>query len=213
MTLNIEDEVNNSELDMSFETPAFWSSGGDSGPDIKGGNSSRVWVDGFELAELTLDDVLDKLDDDRFTETINDEEDLGGIVNFLELKHDDFIDINDEAYKERMCKLLGMAYKKPSLILIEKVEVTRGFAESKICDKIKEPLSPRLNEDEYSICCENTTHMMKALKEARMESREMLLSIQHSLKMLLDIISKMNKKLEDEKIKRNDKGKEKLNNF
>ncbi|GKA97569.1 retrovirus-related pol polyprotein from transposon TNT 1-94 [Tanacetum coccineum] len=79
--------------------------------------------------------------------------------------------------------------------------------------KIKEPLSPRLNEDAYSICCENTTHMMNALKEARIESREMLLSIYHSLKMLLDIISKMNRKLEDEKIKRNDKGKEKVNEF
>ncbi|GKC93421.1 hypothetical protein Tco_1158863, partial [Tanacetum coccineum] len=72
---------------------------------------------------------------------------------------------------------------------------------------------PKLNEDEYSICCENTTHMMNAFKEARMESREMLLSIHHSLKMLLDIISKMNRKLEDEKIKRNDKGKEKVKDF
>ncbi|GJU70116.1 hypothetical protein Tco_1256375 [Tanacetum coccineum] len=59
----------------------------------------------------------------------------------------------------------------------------------------------------------NTTHIMKALMEARMKSREMLLSIQHSLKMLLDIISKMNRKLEDQKIKRNDKGKEKVNDF
>ncbi|GKC35569.1 hypothetical protein Tco_1047953 [Tanacetum coccineum] len=50
----------------------------------------------------------------------------------------------------------------------------------------------------------NTTHMMNALKEARMESREMLLSIHHSLKMLLDIISKL---------KMNDKGKGKVNEF
>ncbi|GJW15853.1 hypothetical protein Tco_0019986 [Tanacetum coccineum] len=77
--------------------------------------------------------------------------------------------------------------------------ILKRFAESKISDKVKEPLSPKLNEDEYSICCENTTHMMNALKEARMESREMLLSIHHRLKMLLDIISKMNKKLEDKK--------------
>nr|GEU73575.1 hypothetical protein [Tanacetum cinerariifolium] len=91
--------------------------------------------------------------------------------------------------------------------------ILRGFAKSKIWDKIKEPLSPKLNKHEYSICCENTTHMMNALKEARMKSREMLLSIHHSLKMLLDIISKMNRKLEDEKIKRNDKGKEKVNEF
>ncbi|GKE06541.1 hypothetical protein Tco_1398559 [Tanacetum coccineum] len=60
---------------------------------------------------------------------------------------------------------------------------------------------------------QNTTHMMNALKEARIESREMLLSIHHSLKMLLKIISKMKRKLEDEKIKRNDKGKEKFNDL
>ncbi|GJV65992.1 hypothetical protein Tco_1476820 [Tanacetum coccineum] len=84
-------------------------------------------------------------------------------------------------------------------------------SKSEIWDKVKEPLSLNLNEDEYSICCENTTHMMNTIKEARMESREMLLSIHYSLKMLLDIISKMNRKLEDGKIKRNDKGKEKVN--
>nr|GEW68577.1 retrotransposon Gag protein [Tanacetum cinerariifolium] len=75
---------------------------------------------------LRLDAVLDKLDDDWFTKTINDEDDLDGIIDYLELKsHEDFIDINDEAYKERMCKLLGMTYKKTSSILIKKVEVTR----------------------------------------------------------------------------------------
>ncbi|GKD28144.1 hypothetical protein Tco_1234358 [Tanacetum coccineum] len=91
--------------------------------------------------------------------------------------------------------------------------ILRGFAESEICDKVKEPLSPKLNVDEYSICCENTTHMMNALKEARMELRDMLLSIHHSLKILLDIMSKLNMKLEDGKIKRNEKGKEKVNGF
>nr|GEW85138.1 hypothetical protein [Tanacetum cinerariifolium] len=77
----------------------------------------------------------------------------------------------------------------------------------------KEPLILKFNKDEYSICCENTTHMMSALKEARMESREMLMSIHHGLNMLLDIKSKMNRKLKDEKIKRNDKEREKVNDF
>nr|GEV17049.1 hypothetical protein [Tanacetum cinerariifolium] len=86
--------------------------------------------------------------------------------------------------------------------------ILKGFAESEIWDKVKEPLSPKLNEDEYFICCKNTTHMFNALEKARMESREMHLSIHHSLKMLFDIISKMNKKLEDEKVKRNNKGKD-----
>nr|GEV61193.1 hypothetical protein [Tanacetum cinerariifolium] len=76
--------------------------------------------------ELILDDVLDKLDDDWFHGIIHDEDDLDGIVNYMELKsHDDFVDINDEAYKERMFKLLGITYKNPSSILIKKVEVTR----------------------------------------------------------------------------------------
>ncbi|GJV09814.1 hypothetical protein Tco_1351355 [Tanacetum coccineum] len=76
--------------------------------------------------ELILDIVLDKLDDSWFKGTIDDEDDLNGIVDYLELKpHDGIIDIEDETYKERMCKLLGMTYKEPYLILIEKVEVTR----------------------------------------------------------------------------------------
>ncbi|GJQ91845.1 hypothetical protein Tco_0002984 [Tanacetum coccineum] len=93
-------------------------------------------------------------------------------------------------------------YEGDEMIMFE--FILRGFAKSKIWEKIKEPLSPRMNEDKYSICCENTTHMMNALKEARMESRDM---------MLFEIISKMNRKLEDENIKRNDKGKEKVNDF
>ncbi|GKE91402.1 hypothetical protein Tco_1572497 [Tanacetum coccineum] len=51
------------------------------------------------------------------------------------------------------------------------------------------------------------------VEKARIESSEMLLSIHHSLKVLLEIISKKNMKLEDEKIKRNDKRKEKVNDF
>ncbi|GJX67680.1 reverse transcriptase domain-containing protein [Tanacetum coccineum] len=55
------------------------------------------------------------------------------------------------------------------------------------------------------------SHLEAVKKIFRMESREMLLSIHHGLKMLLDIISKMNRKLEDEKIKINDKEKGKVN--
>ncbi|PWA87521.1 hypothetical protein CTI12_AA129380 [Artemisia annua] len=77
----------------------------------------------------------------------------------------------------------------------------RTFAESKVWDLIKEPLSPRLNEDEYSICCENTAHMVNALKESRIESRVMLLFIHEGIMELLTTISKMNRKLEDDKVK------------
>ncbi|GJZ02367.1 hypothetical protein Tco_0520328 [Tanacetum coccineum] len=41
--------------------------------------------------------------------------------------------------------------------------ILKGFAESEIWDKFKEPLRLKLNEDEYFICCENTTHMTNAL--------------------------------------------------
>ncbi|PWA99516.1 hypothetical protein CTI12_AA005940 [Artemisia annua] len=81
----------------------------------------------------------------------------------------------------------------------------RTFTESEVWDLIKEPLSPRLSEDEYSICCENTAHMVNALKESRIESRVMLLSIHEGIMELLTTISKMNRKLEDDKVKRKGK--------
>nr|GEU52570.1 hypothetical protein [Tanacetum cinerariifolium] len=70
--------------------------------------------------------VLDKLEGAWFNGTSEDGDDLEGIIDYLELKsYDGFIDIDDEAYKERKSKLLGMSYKKPPPIIIEKVKVTR----------------------------------------------------------------------------------------
>ncbi|PWA43631.1 hypothetical protein CTI12_AA533820 [Artemisia annua] len=77
----------------------------------------------------------------------------------------------------------------------------RTFAESEVWDLIKESLSPRLCEDEYSIYCENTAHMVNSIKESRIESRVMLLSIHEGIMELLTTISKMNRKLEDDKVK------------
>ncbi|GKA02649.1 hypothetical protein Tco_0675430 [Tanacetum coccineum] len=58
--------------------------------------------------------------------TSEDENYLEGIIDYLEPKsYDRFIDLDDEAYKERKCKFLGMTYRKPPTILIKKVEVTR----------------------------------------------------------------------------------------
>ncbi|GKD13162.1 hypothetical protein Tco_1197569 [Tanacetum coccineum] len=84
--------------------------------------------------ELILNNVFDKLDDEWFSGTVIDEEDLDGIVYYLELKsYDGFIDVNDEAYKKKRCELLGMTYETPTPILIKKVEITRytiGLGES-----------------------------------------------------------------------------------
>ncbi|GKC11591.1 protein CHUP1, chloroplastic, partial [Tanacetum coccineum] len=131
-----------------------------------------------------------------------------------------------ESLKSNVSKLQDEAlnfskFKKSSVILDDMLSRQKlsqdkkglGFLKNDKTTSVKEPLSLKLNEDEYYICCENTTHMMNALKEARMELREMLLSIYHSLKMFLDIISKIKRKFEDEKIKRNDKGNEKVNDF
>ncbi|GKE30181.1 hypothetical protein Tco_1445565, partial [Tanacetum coccineum] len=79
-----------------------------------------------EKMELTLDTVLDKLDDEWFSGTVEDEDDLDGIVNYLELKsYDGFINVDDEAYKKKRCEFLGMTYKTPTSILIKKVDITR----------------------------------------------------------------------------------------
>ncbi|GJY27695.1 zinc knuckle CX2CX4HX4C containing protein [Tanacetum coccineum] len=79
-----------------------------------------------EKMELILDNVLDELEDKWFSETVKDEDDLDGIVDYLVLKsYDGFIDVDNEAYKKIMCELLGLTYKMPPPILIKKVEVTR----------------------------------------------------------------------------------------
>ncbi|GJV81688.1 hypothetical protein Tco_1517558 [Tanacetum coccineum] len=73
-----------------------------------------------------LGTVLNKLHDERFKGTYKDDDNLEGIIDYLEpTLYDGFIDLDDEEYKERKCKLLGMPYIKPPLILIEKVNVTR----------------------------------------------------------------------------------------
>ncbi|GKB50447.1 hypothetical protein Tco_0901200, partial [Tanacetum coccineum] len=86
---------------------------------------------GDEKKELTRDLIEESLDDDWYTRTIDDDDDdLDCLVDYVELKsHDGFVDTEDEAYKERMCKLLEISYKKPSPITIKKVEVTRYTAD------------------------------------------------------------------------------------
>ncbi|GKB00114.1 DNA-binding pseudobarrel domain-containing protein [Tanacetum coccineum] len=129
-----DDQCDGGDLDDNTENKCYWGClNDDKRLDVAMGRNevqrlgkSKPWEG--RKKELTLDVVLDKLDDDWFTGTINDEDDLDRIFDYLELKsHDDFIDINNEAYKGRMCKLLGMTYKKPSSILIKKVEVTRNL--------------------------------------------------------------------------------------
>nr|GEV10440.1 hypothetical protein [Tanacetum cinerariifolium] len=58
--------------------------------------------------------------------SIEDEDDLDGILDYLKpISYDGFINLDDEAYNKRRCRLLGMTYEEPTPILIEKAKVTR----------------------------------------------------------------------------------------
>nr|GFA67877.1 hypothetical protein [Tanacetum cinerariifolium] len=81
---------------------------------------------GEDKANAIMRDIHDKLNDDWFNNTSEDEDDFEGILDYLEPRsYDGFIDLDDEAYNKRMCRWLGMAYKEPTLILMEKVKVNR----------------------------------------------------------------------------------------
>ncbi|GJY96035.1 hypothetical protein Tco_0512396 [Tanacetum coccineum] len=70
--------------------------------------------------------IHDKLNDDWFNGTSEDEDDLEGILDYLEPRsYYGLIDLYHEAYNKRKCILLGLTYKEPPSILIEKVKVTR----------------------------------------------------------------------------------------
>ncbi|GKB68266.1 reverse transcriptase domain-containing protein [Tanacetum coccineum] len=70
-------------------------------PYDKGDASEDLENFGNERMELILDVVEDRLDDDWFTGTVTDEDDLDGIVDYLELEsHDDFIDIKTRLIKK-----------------------------------------------------------------------------------------------------------------
>ncbi|GJY83282.1 hypothetical protein Tco_0496658 [Tanacetum coccineum] len=81
---------------------------------------------GEDKANAIMGAIHDKLNDDWFNNTSEDEDDLEGILDYLEPRsYDGFIDLDDEAYNKRRCKLLGMTYEEPTPILIKKVKVTR----------------------------------------------------------------------------------------
>nr|GEZ08763.1 hypothetical protein [Tanacetum cinerariifolium] len=81
---------------------------------------------GEDKANAIIRAIHGKLNDDWFNNTSEDEDDLERILDYLKPRsYDGFIDLDNEAYNKRRCKLLGMAYKEPTLILMEKVKVTR----------------------------------------------------------------------------------------
>ncbi|GKB07040.1 hypothetical protein Tco_0835273 [Tanacetum coccineum] len=93
--------------------------------DIKG-NLEDPEECGEDKAYAIMKAIHDKLNDGWFKDTNEDEDDFEKIIDYLEPKlYNGFTNLDYEAYNERKCKLLGMVYKEPSSILIEKAKVTR----------------------------------------------------------------------------------------
>ncbi|GJV88443.1 hypothetical protein Tco_1532381, partial [Tanacetum coccineum] len=79
-----------------------------------------------DKANTILGAIHDKLNDDWFNNTGEDKEDLEGLLDYLKPEsYDRVVDLDNEAYIKRRCKLLGMTYKEPTPIRIEKAKVTR----------------------------------------------------------------------------------------
>ncbi|GJZ01353.1 zinc knuckle CX2CX4HX4C containing protein [Tanacetum coccineum] len=58
--------------------------------------------------------------------TSDDENDIEGIIEYLEpTSYEGFIDLDEEEYNKRRCRLLGMPYIEPLPIIIEQVKLTR----------------------------------------------------------------------------------------
>ena len=69
--------------------------------------------------------IEDKLDKDWYKGTESDDDDLEGIVDYIDLQgYDRFMNMDDEAYEQRRCKLLGIPYDKPPPIQAKTFEIT-----------------------------------------------------------------------------------------
>ncbi|GJX16579.1 hypothetical protein Tco_0217411 [Tanacetum coccineum] len=81
---------------------------------------------GEDKAKTMLGVIHEKLNNDWFNNTSEDEDDLEGILDYLKPRsYDGFIDLDDKAYNKRRCRLLGMTYEEPTPILIKKDKVTQ----------------------------------------------------------------------------------------
>ncbi|GKA56234.1 hypothetical protein Tco_0755306 [Tanacetum coccineum] len=79
-----------------------------------------------DKANVIMGAIHDKLNDWMVLCTSEDEDDLEGILDYLEPKsYDGLIDLDYEAYNKRKRRLLRLTYTEPPLILIEKVKITR----------------------------------------------------------------------------------------
>ncbi|GKC42299.1 hypothetical protein Tco_1060021 [Tanacetum coccineum] len=70
--------------------------------------------------------IIHNLHEEWFKGTSDEEDDIEGIIDYLEpTSYDRFIYLDDEEYNKRRCRLLGMPYIEPLPIIIEQVKITR----------------------------------------------------------------------------------------
>ncbi|GKA91140.1 hypothetical protein Tco_0813010 [Tanacetum coccineum] len=70
--------------------------------------------------------IIHNLHEEWFKGTSDDEDDIEGIIDYLEpTSYDGFIDLDEEEYNKRRCRLLGMTYIKSLPIIIKQVKITR----------------------------------------------------------------------------------------
>ncbi|GJY19211.1 hypothetical protein Tco_0390702 [Tanacetum coccineum] len=70
--------------------------------------------------------MINNLPEEWFSGVSKDMDDLEGIIDYLETTlYDGFFDHNNEAYKRRRNKLLGMPYIEPPPIIKEEAEITK----------------------------------------------------------------------------------------
>ncbi|GJR95063.1 zinc knuckle CX2CX4HX4C containing protein [Tanacetum coccineum] len=73
-----------------------------------------------------IEEMVNKSPEKWFSGVSKDKDDLKGIIDYLEpTLYDGFIDHNDESYKQRRNKLLGMPYTEPPPIVKEEAMITR----------------------------------------------------------------------------------------
>ncbi|GJV19853.1 hypothetical protein Tco_1368873 [Tanacetum coccineum] len=73
---------------------------------------------GETMTRAIIGAMVNKLPEEWFSGVSEDKDDLEGIIDYLEpTLYDGFIDPDDEAYKQRRNKLLGMPYTEPPPIL------------------------------------------------------------------------------------------------
>ncbi|GKC41615.1 hypothetical protein Tco_1059337, partial [Tanacetum coccineum] len=83
--------------------------------------------------------VVNNLHDEWFKGTSNDEDDIKGIIDYLKpTSYDGFVDLDEEEYNKRQCRLLEMLYIAPLPLIIKQVEITRySLRSGEVYTKVK----------------------------------------------------------------------------